>query len=97
MRLIVTGMVVNSNYIGTSFSGSIQEFKSKVKNLFSFFKNIYINKYDITSHRVGNSKLKQLYINDFFDRKQIIEYLETELTGSLKETSNTENLAVAEE
>ena len=41
--------------------------------------------------------LQELYYNGFFNRKNIIEYLEAELTGAPKETSNTENLAVTEE
>ena len=40
--LIVIGMVVDSNYIGTILSGLIQEVKSKEKTLFNFFKkNLY--------------------------------------------------------
>ena len=39
MKLIGIGMIVNSNYIGTSLNGSTEEVKSKGKNLFSFFKN----------------------------------------------------------
>ena len=38
MKLIGIGMIGNSNYVGTSMNGSIQEVKSKGKNLFSFFK-----------------------------------------------------------
>ena len=56
-----------------------------------------MNKFDRTSHWVGHSKLKVLDINDLFENKQMIEYLEAELTGALKETSNTDNLAMAEE
>ena len=37
MKLIGMGIIGNSNYIGTSLSGSIQEVKSKGKNPFSFF------------------------------------------------------------
>ena len=36
-------------------------------------------------------------MNDFFGRKQIIEYLGAELTGALTETPNTDNLAADEE
>ena len=56
-----------------------------------------MNKGDRTYHLVGHSDLNKLYINDFFERKQIIEDLEAELTVLLKETSNTDNLAVSEE
>ena len=54
MNLIGIGMIGNSNYIGTSLSGSIQEFKSKGKTLFSFFNFLNINKGDRTSHWVGH-------------------------------------------
>ena len=36
MKLIGMGIIGNSNYIGTSLSGSIQEVKSKGKTLFIF-------------------------------------------------------------
>ena len=80
MKLIGIVMVGNSNYIGTSLSGSIQEVKLKGKNRFSFLNK----KSDIKSNWVGHSKLKQLEINDFFDRKKIIADLEDELNGELK-------------
>ena len=38
-NLIGIGMIGDSNYIGIILNGSIQEVKSKVKTLFSFFKN----------------------------------------------------------
>ena len=41
--------------------------------------------------------LKELNNNYFFDRKNIIEYSEDELTGAPKETSDTDNSVVAEE
>ena len=47
------------------------------------------------SHWVGHSKLKELYIHNFFGRKHMVEDLEAKLTGLPKETSNTDNLAVA--
>ena len=59
--------------------------------------NNNINKDDIMSHWVGHSKLKDLYINGFFERKDIIEDLEAELNGAIKETSNTDNLVVDED
>ena len=55
----------------------------KGKTLFSLF-NFYKNKGDRTSHWVGDSKLKELDINDFFERKQIIEDMESELTEAPK-------------
>ena len=42
MRLIGIGMIGNSNYIGTSLNESIQEVKSKGKNLIQFLQFIYI-------------------------------------------------------
>ena len=36
MKLIGIGMIVNSNYIGTSLNASIQELKSKGENPFQF-------------------------------------------------------------
>ena len=48
--------------------------RSKIirKTLFSFFKEIFINKDIITAHWVGHSLLKELYYHDFFERKQMI-------------------------
>ena len=56
-----------------------------------------MNKGDITSHWVGHSKLKELFINDLFERKHMIDAMEDELTGALKKTSNNDNSEVAEE
>ena len=80
MKLIRGGMIGNSNYIGTRLNGLIQEVKSKGKNLFSFFKTIFINKNDRTSHWVLYSYLKELDINNLFERKHMIEDMEAELT-----------------
>ena len=96
-ELLGIGMIENYNYIGTSLNGSIQEAKSKGKTLFSSFKNIYINKGDRTSYWVGHLKLKELYINGFFERKQMIEDMKAKLTESPKQTSNTDNYTVSEE
>ena len=41
MNLISIGMIRNSNYIGTSLSGSIQEVKSKTEKPFQFL-NLFI-------------------------------------------------------
>ena len=38
--IIVIGIIVNSDYIGTSLSGLIQDVKSKGKNLLSFLKEV---------------------------------------------------------
>ena len=96
IQLIGIGMIGDSNYIGTSLNGSIQEVESKGKNNAVSLKN-YINKGDRTSHQVGHSKLKELDINDLFERKKMIEDMEAEITEAPKINSNTENLAVAEE
>ena len=63
----------------------------------SVFSDIYINKVDRKSHWVGHSKLEELDINDFFERKRMIEDMEDELTGAIIETWNTEYPEVAEE
>ena len=57
--------------------------ENQKKKLFSFFKKTKTNLR--TSHWVGHSKLKELGINDLFDREQMIEYLESGLTGAHKE------------
>ena len=36
-------------------------------------KTFYLNKNDRTAHWIGHSKLKELYINDFFKREQMNE------------------------
>ena len=41
IKLISGGMIGNSNYIGTSLSGSIQEFKSKGNNHIQFLQRIF--------------------------------------------------------
>ena len=58
---------------------------------------MYINKFDRTSHWVVHLKLKELDINNLLERKPMIEDLDAELTGALKETSNTDNSMVADE
>ena len=77
-------MIGSSDYICTILNGSIQEVKSKGGNIFSFFKNNYINKGDITSHWVVHSDITELHINDVFERKQMIEDMEVELTEAPK-------------
>ena len=86
MKLIGIGIIGNSNYIGTILSGSIQEVKPKEKPYLVSSRKIFIGKYFRTYHLGGHSKLKELYTNDLFRRKQMIEGLEAELTGALKET-----------
>ena len=48
-------------------------------------------------HWVGNSLLRELDYNDFFDSKYMIEYLKADFTESPRETSNTDNVDLAEE
>ena len=57
-------------------------------------KTFYLNKNDRTAHWVRNSKLIELYINDFFKRKHTNEEMEAELTQM---DSKTDHLAVTEE
>ena len=52
--------------------------KIRRKKPIQFFLNI--SKGDRTSHWVGHSKIKELDINDLFERKDMIENLEAELT-----------------
>ena len=96
-NIIGLGIIGDYNYIGTILSGLIQDVKPKEKILFSFFKDVFINKDLRTAHWVGHSLLKELYYNNVFDRKQMIEDLESELTGTPKETSNTDNVDLAEQ
>ena len=84
MRIIGIGMNGYSNYTGKILNRSIQEVKSKGKNPIQFLQFIYTNKGYITSNWVDHSKLKQLDINDLFERKQIIEDMEAELNGALE-------------
>ena len=59
-------------------------------------RKVYINKDLRMAHWVGLSPLKELDYNDFFDRKQMVEDLEVDLTGALKYASNTDDVALAE-
>ena len=56
-----------------------------------------MNKFYRTSHWVGHSRLKELDTNGFFERKQMIEDMESELTKSSEINSKTDNLAITEE
>ena len=60
--------------------GQSKKSNKKEKTFFNFFNFFYINKGDRTSHWVGHSKIKELGINGFFERKQMIEDMEDELT-----------------
>ena len=42
-------------------------------------KNLYINNYDRAAHFVGNSQLKELDIDDFYERKPKNEEMEAEM------------------
>ena len=57
----------------------------------------YLNKGDKTSHWVGNYRLKELDTIDLFERKQMIEGMEAELTELSEINLRTENLEVTEE
>ena len=46
-------------------------------------KTYYINKGDRTSHWVGNSKLKELDINDLFEMKHMIKDMELDSLGNV--------------
>ena len=66
----------------------------KEKTLFSFFREEKIYR---TSHWVNHKELKELNVNNLFEREKMIEDMDAELTGALKKTSNTDDLAVVEE
>ena len=53
-----------------------------------------MNKNDRTAHFDGHSKLKELYIKDFYKRKQMNEKMEAKLT---KMGSTPDHLAVSED
>ena len=89
-KLLGIGMIVSFNYIGKILNGSIQEVKSKGKKPMQFLQKNCINKGYRASIWVVHSYLKQLDINDLFERKHTIEDMGAELT------SNTDNSAVAE-
>ena len=84
MRRISGGMVGNSNYIGTSLNGLIQEVKLKEKKPIQFPNFFSLNQVDRTSHWVVHSALKELYINDPFEIKHMIEDMEAKLTEASK-------------
>ena len=56
-----------------------------------------LNKNYRTAHWVGHSQLKQLDTIDFFDRKQMNEEMEYELTEWSDTDLKTNHLAVTEE
>ena len=45
-------------------------------------KRLYLKDNNKTSHWVGHSKLKTLYLEDFYNRKIIINKLEDSITGN---------------
>ena len=55
-------------------------------------KKVYISKNDITAHFVSHSRVKELDINDFYERKQMNEKMEAEL---MKMGSILDHLAVS--
>ena len=91
------GVIGNSNY-WNNLEWVNLIIKNKRKQPYSVSsKKFFIDKDLRTAHWVGHSLLKQLDYNDIFNRKPMIDDLEYELTGESKETSNNDNLAVAEE
>ena len=77
--------------------GESKKFYQKEQTPFCFFKKNYLHKGDRTSHWFGHSKIKELDTIDFFERKQMIEDMEAELTDLSDIDSKTDNLAVTEE
>ena len=51
----------------------------RVKPFWVSSKKLYINNNDRTAHFVGHSKLKELDIDDFYERKHTHEYTEAEM------------------
>ena len=62
-----------------------------------FLQFCYINKSNRKFHWVVKSDLKELDINNFFKRKQMIEDMEAELTEASEINSKTDNSQVTEE
>ena len=72
--------------------------KIKRKKPYSVSSNkLYLNKCDRTSHCFGHSALKKIDTIYFFERKQMIEDMEAELTKLSEINSKTDNLALTEE
>ena len=95
MKLIIGGMIGNSNCIGTNLNGLIQKYTNKRDKPYSVSsKKFYLNKNDRMAHWFGQSKLNELDINDFFKRRHMNKSMEDELTEM---DSRTDNLAVTEE
>ena len=65
MNLIGGGMIGNPNWIWTSLNALILNQTPKELNPIQFPKKFYISNNDRTAHFVGNSKLKELDIDDF--------------------------------
>ena len=96
MKLIICGMIGNSDYIGASLNGWIQELLTKGINPFQFHQKIYLNKVERSAHCFGHSKIKELHIIEFF-KKRMVEDMESELTDLSEIYSKTDNLVVIEE
>ena len=72
--------------------------KIKMNKPYSVSSNKFcLHKVDIKSHWVGYSFLKELYTIDFFERKQMIEDMESELAELSEINSKNDNLATTEE
>ena len=64
--------------------GQPKKSNQKEKTLFSFLIFVFINKGDRKSHCVGHSELKELDINDLFERINTIKDMKSELIESTK-------------
>ena len=64
--------------------GQPKKSNQKEKTLFSFLIFVFINKGDRKSHCVGRSELKELDINDLFERINTIKDMKSELIESTK-------------
>ena len=81
MNLISGGIIVNSNYIGTTLNGLVLNLTPKELSPFMFLqKRFYIDKSDRMAHFISHSKLKELDINDFYKIKQTNEEMKYEQT-----------------
>ena len=64
--------------------GQSKKSNQREKTLFSFLIFVFINKGDRKSHFVGHSELKELDINDLFERINTIKDIKSELTEATK-------------
>ena len=88
--LIVTGIIIYSNYIGTIVN-------CEKKKTIQILQEENIEKNYRMANWVGHSLLEELYYNIFFKGKGSIEYLEANFTRAPIDVSNPDSLAVDEE